>query len=70
MLPKKNILFLLFLNTQADPEGDSAELHDGDVACYLVLGGCFFIIEDNLRRSKAEFLTGEIRDLHRDRGGG
>ena len=36
----------------------------GMSACYLVLGGCFFIIEDNAARLKAEFTTGEIRQFH------
>ena len=32
----------------------------GMAACYLVLGGCFFIIEDNAVRQKAESITSEI----------
>ena len=65
------LLFLIFLNIRRlTRKVILVSSMMGMSACYLVLGGCFFIIEDNLRRSKAEFLTGEIRDLHRDRGGG
>ena len=54
MIMSLKILFLIFLNTpRLTRKVILVSSMMGMSACYLVLGGCFFIIEDNLRRTKA-----------------